>query len=292
MAIELIPRKLCPACEARTHVVYQLPFSNRTLKKYLADFYTDRAILDVFDAEIYQFRKCQRCDFLFQGYVLNDEGQAALYGEWVDNEKSLQKKRQAGAKLYRQYAGQLEIISRIFSQPPHELNILEYGMGWGYWSRMAKAFGYRVSGLELSPERIEHGIKLGVDVIDALPASNSNYDFIYANQVFEHLPNPLETLRQLSEQLKPGGVIYLRVPDGRGIERRLRKKGWSSDLDAVHPFEHINCFNRRTLCAMASEAGLSVMQPPLRVDLSRFWGGMKREVNDRWLTTHVYFRKG
>lgn len=293
MAIELIPRKFCPACETRTRiVVYQLPFSNRTLKKFLTDFYTQRANLDVLDAQVYQIRKCQQCGLLFQGNAFNEEGQAALYGEWIDNEKSLRKKQQARAKLYQQYAGQLATISRLFSLPPHEVKILEYGMGWGYWSRMAMAFGYRVSGLELSPERVEHATKLGIEVIDSLPASGPNYDFIYANQVFEHLPNPLETLRQLSDQLKPGGIIYLRVPDGRDIQRKLKKKGWSADLDAVHPLEHINCFSRRTLRSMASKAGLRVLQPPLRIDLSKFWGGLKREINDRWLTTHVYFRKG
>ena len=131
--------------------------------------------------------------------------------------------------------------------PPQQVKVLEFGMGWGYWSRTAQDLGFDVCGLELSPERAAHASSIGVDVIDQLPSTGAQYHFIYANQVFEHLVMPLETLQQLSEQLKHDGVIYLRVPDGRGVEKRLLRCGWSPDIDAIHPLEHINCFTRSSL---------------------------------------------
>ncbi|NNE62565.1 MAG: class I SAM-dependent methyltransferase, partial [Gammaproteobacteria bacterium] len=231
------------------------------------------------------------CSLLFQRYVLNQAGQTALYGEWVDNQKSLEKKRHAKVKLFRQYAGQLETVNRFFSKPPHEIKILEFGMGWGYWSRMATAFGYQVHGLELAPERIEHARRLGVEVIEELPGPGAVFDFIYANQVFEHLQEPLQSIIELSQRLKPQGIIYIRVPDARGIERALQLNGWQPEMDAIHPLEHINAFTRKSLCSMAAKAGFGVIQPPLRIDLCKFWGGLKREINDRWLNTHVYFIK-
>ncbi len=293
MAVTLLEREHCPLCESsNTETLCDIPYSDAELKRFLGDFYAQRADISLFAGDRYRVNQCQSCCFIYQQAILNQDGQALLYGEWVDQQKSRGKKQQAKAKLFRQYAGQLDTISRLLPLPPHQSNILEYGMGWGYWSRMASAFGYQVSGLELSPERVEHVRSLGLKVIDALPEAGEHFDLIYANQVFEHLDQPMQVLSDLSTCLKPDGIVYLRVPDGAGVEKTLRQSGWNASLDAIHPFEHINCFTRKTLILLGRKAGLVPVQPPLRIELSRFWGGLKREVNDRWFTTHVFFRKG
>jgi SAM-dependent methyltransferase len=292
MAIELSRRSECPACaDSEPDTIFRLAYSHKHIAQFIDEFYCRRVQQSVLADIPYEIDKCRHCGCLFQAYVLNQDGQAALYGEWVDNQASLLKKQNAKARLFHQYAGQLETIGRLFKQPPHLIEILEFGIGWGYWSRMAKAFGYSAQGLELAPERIEYARQLGVGVIEALPTVGPHYDFIYANQVFEHLEQPLKTLRELVDYLKPEGIVYLRVPDGRGIEKQLRGHGWGGELDAIHPLEHINCFTRKSLIAMAAKAGLKPVQPPLRLDIGRFWGGLKREINDRWLTTHIYFTR-
>jgi len=291
MGIELVDRNRCPVCAAESKTLYKLSYAHSQLNRYLSDFYGPRVEFESLNGEDYKINQCLSCGILFQSRVLNREGQAVLYDKWVDQEKSLLKKQEAKAKLFQQYAGQMEIVSRLFNKTPQQIEILEYGMGWGYWCRMANAFGYGVRGLELSPLRIDHARKLGVDVIEDLPEAGPRFDFIFANQIFEHLHNPLEILLELRDRLKPGGVIHIRVPDGRGVAQKLQRSGWSADLDAIHPLEHINCFTRKTLIQMGKQAGLEPMQPPVRIDLTRLWGGIKREINDRWLTTHVYFRR-
>ncbi len=246
-----------------------------------------RALLN----QAYRVEKCRACEFIYQTNVLNEEGTAALYGDWIDARPSLHKKQTASARLFKKYASQIEVISRIFPRPPHEIGILDFGMGWGYWSRLAQAFGYRVAGLELSPVRVAHARSLGISVIDKLPDPGPHYHFIFADQVFEHLPKPLLVLQQLRDRLTPDGVIYLRVPDGRDIENRLARSGWSPDLDAIHPLEHINCFRRTSLRRLATHAGLVQIQPPLRLSLHSLWGGIKREFFDRYITTHLFFRR-
>ena len=116
------------------------------------------------------------------------------------------------------------------------------------------------------------------------------YDFIFANQVFEHLPDPRAALTTLVACLRPGGVVYLRVPDGRDVAAALRANGWQPHLDAVHPLEHINCFTRRSLIDFAGRCGLRAFDPPPRFTRGRLWGSLKREFADRYRTTHVYFR--
>jgi len=291
MAIQFVVREHCPVCGSnQAGTLHQATYSDPVLKQFIISFYQGRADLNLFANAVYRVAKCDRCSFIYQTSVLNDEGMAALYGDWVDAKVSLQKKQNARAKLFKQYSGQIQTVSRLFPILPGQVNILEFGMGWGYWSRMAQAFGFRVSGFELSPERAQYAGSLGVEVIDKLPQAGSHYHFIYANQVFEHLSSPLETLQQLQARLRPDGVIYLRVPDARGVEKVLKQSGWSSELDAIHPLEHINCFTRESLCQLAWRAGLVAFQPPLRLCLGSLWGGIKREYTDRFVTTHVFFK--
>ena len=291
MTIDFIQRKQCPVCEDSLQAsLCDISYSDVRLKNFLDLFYKGKADVEQLADFNYEVVKCQSCHFIYQSQVLNDEGMAALYGEWVDSETSLKKKQSAKAKLFKQYAGQIEMIGRLFKQKPHAINVLEFGMGWGYWSRMAKAFGYQVSGLELSPERVTHAQSMGLTVIEDIP-SHEKYHFIYANQVFEHLEEPLRVLKTLREHLNDNGVIYLRVPDGKGIEQTLTKSGWSEELDAIHPLEHINCFTRETLITLGKKAGLRVLSPPLRLHFNSLWGGIKREISDRFLTTHIFFEK-
>jgi hypothetical protein len=81
------------------------------------------------------------------------------------------------------------------------------------------------------------------------------------------------------------------VPDGRDVVRRLRRHGWSPGLDAIHPLEHINCFTRATLIQLAASVGLRPYQPPLRLEWGNLCGGIRREITDRWFTTHLMFRR-
>ena len=240
---------------------------------------------------IYRVVQCAQCDFIYQQEILDDAGMAALYGDWVDHEQSLGKKRNAKTALFRQYSGQIQTLQRLFPEPPGETRILEYGMGWGYWCRMAQAHGFEVSGYEISTQRCQHAKSMGLNVIGELPPRGRNFQFIVANQVFEHLPDPLQTLLSLSEQLSTEGVIYIRVPDGRGVVETLRQRGWSPELDAIHPLEHINCFTRSTLIGLAAAAGLKPFNPPLRLDWGSIPGGIKREISDRFFTTHIYFKR-
>jgi SAM-dependent methyltransferase len=256
----------------------------------MQSFYGARISGDALADAHYRVVACARCDFIYQDPVLDDAGMQTLYQDWVDQDASLAKKLNAGSKLYRGYAGQMQTLQRLMPRPPQQTRVLDFGMGWGYWCRMAQAHGFDASGFELSARRREHARALGLRVIDKLPPAGEGFDFIYANQVFEHLPEPLASLQELCGCLNSDGILYLRVPDGRGLRRRLQRRGWSPELDAIHPLEHINCFTRSSLIQLAEAAGLQPLQPPLRLHWGSLLAGLRREILDRCCSTHVMFR--
>ncbi len=293
MGVGFVEREACPVCRSGdAETLCEFGFQDPPLADFITSYYQGRVPLERFGNAVYRIRACPRCKLVYQDPVLNDEGMRELYEQWIDTERSLYKKQHAGSGRFRQYAGQVQTVARLFAErQPGEVRVLDYGMGWGYWSRMAQAHGFDVSGCELSAARRAHANGLGLSVIDHLPAEGGNFDFIFANQVFEHLPDPLRSMQQLVANLAPGGVIQVRVPDGRSVEGWLRQRAWSAELDAIHPLEHINCFTRRALLELAVASGLRAFNPPLRLNWGSLWGGLRREFCDRWLTTHLYLRR-
>lgn len=292
MAVGFVQREACPLCGSiSTQLLCDLAFDAPPMLPFLEHFYAGRLLPGELASGRYRVRRCGSCDFIYQAMILDETGMQSLYQDWVDQQRSLQKKIKTAAGRFRQYAGQVQTISRLFAKPPQEIRVLDYGMGWGYWCRMAQAHGFDACGFELSAARREHAEQLGVKVIDKLEPDGRAFDFVYANQVFEHLPDPQQALRELCQQLSPDAVIYLRVPDGRDVARRLRRNGWSSELDAIHPLEHINCFTRKSLLQMAAAQGLRPIQAPLRLQWGSLRGAIRREIADRWFTTHLMFRR-
>jgi len=291
MRAGFVEREACPLCRSpQKNSLCDLGYDEAELAAFIERFYGNRVAPAQLLAGRFRVVACAHCGLIYQDPILDDDAMRLLYQRWVDQDASLRKKQDAGAGLFRQYAGQMQTLLKIFDGPPRQTRVLDFGMGWGYWSRMAQAHGLAVTGFELSEERRRHAQSMGIDVITELPPRGEHFDIIYANQVFEHLPEPLATLRQLRDLLTPRGLIYIRVPDGRGVAHTLKRHGWSPGLDAVHPLEHINCFTRASLIRLAAEAGLKPVGAPLRLSWGSLLGGMVREFADRFLTTHLYLR--
>lgn len=292
MQTGFLRRDSCPLCaSAGQRELCDLGYDDPLLSQFLDRFYGGRVVLSDLTAGRFRVVACSECDFIYQDPIADDAGMYRLYQDWVDQRASLSKKEQAGSGLYRQYAGQLQTLSNLFDRAPRQVRVLDFGMGWGFWSRMAQAHGFDVTGLELAEDRRTHAGQWGFRVIDKLDPAAGGFDYIHASQVFEHLPDPLATLRELCASLNPGGVVHLRVPDGRDVARRLRSQGWSPDIDAVHPLEHINCFTRETLLKLAAAAGLKPFNPPLRLQWGSLVAGIRRELSDRCFSTHLMLRR-
>jgi SAM-dependent methyltransferase len=59
-----------------------------------------------------------------------------------------------------------------------------------------------------APDFLDDGEKLG-------RIASGSQDFVIANHFFEHSENPIQTLRNLLRVIKPGGILYMGVPDKR-----------------------------------------------------------------------------
>lgn len=85
--------------------------------------------------------------------------------------------------------------------------------------------GYRD---ELNQKAAEVGRKsYGLNIIEGdflnLPKTGK-YDVIIMRMVLEHMRSPSAVFRHLNEIIKPGGIIYITIPNFKGMEMKIFKK--------------------------------------------------------------------
>lgn len=290
-------RPYCALCESnRNLILFSEDFTNPIVWSFLEDYYQGRIKKTDLIGNKYEIAKCLKCGFLWQTFILDEGSIGQLYDAWIPPEESFRKRKQADISLFSTYAREVQVIASLILKRPFEIEVLDFGMGWGFWCRMAKAFGYNVWGYEISKSRIENARKNGIAVLENLSdIKGKEFDFINAEQVFEHIPNPLQTLTFLTRSLKEEGKIRVSVPNGRRIEKKLSKKGFKTTKDAIQPLEHINCFTHKTLVKFGKLGGLELMRQPFlmsnRPTLKSYLKGIMGRYYNQFFNTTLYFKK-
>ena len=222
------------------------------MQEFLNTYFHGRVEQEFLQDGTYAIDCCVRCGGMWQREILDDAAMERLYAHWIHSGDS------KGGRWNQQrslnFARHCARLLRLLPEPKTRL-LLDYGMGWGDWCHMAQSFGFKVHGTELSQERIEYAQSIGLPA--SLPGNlpPGPYDFIYLEQVLEHLPDPHAVIARLTMLLKPGGYIHIGVPNGATVASnagnlpRLLKKG------PAQPLEHINIFTHASLCRFLASFG-------------------------------------
>lgn len=105
----------------------------------------------------------------------------------------------------RHLAGQgLEIGARHFPLPAPPGVTVRYVDRYTESETRLKSAEFRESDL-VKPDYVEDGFTLA-------SIADKSQDFVIANHVLEHSPNPLQAVENWARVLRPGGVLFLSVP--------------------------------------------------------------------------------
>jgi SAM-dependent methyltransferase len=265
-------RKSCPCCRSpKSRELYSSPFDAAPVKEYLEAFYAPQGGVEFqyLQAACYVLAECQDCGLIFQRQILNDLLMAKLYGCWIDPAKvRYQESLETGTARSAGHAREIAGIIGLLRRSPASLRLFDFGMGWGQWALMAKAFGCDSYGFELCSERIEAARFGGIKIVGWDEIPRQQFDFINTEQVLEHVPEPLETILHLKKALKPGGLLKISVPSAHNMARRLKRMDWQApkwsrySLNPVAPLEHINFFRSSSLLTLAQIAELKPVSAP------------------------------
>lgn len=103
-----------------------------------------------------------------------------------------------------------------------EKRVLDLGCNTGYGTKIIKASGADVIGLDVSPEAIaiarrrygSAGIEFDCTDGDRLPFADQSFDIVTSFQVIEHLVDSSRFLSEILRVIRPGGRAIFTTPNG------------------------------------------------------------------------------
>jgi SAM-dependent methyltransferase len=210
----------------------------------------------------FEVRRCDGCRLRF----LSPQPTAAeldeLYGE------SYFQRAEPGAPGYDEYLKEIGQLRAMFD---HRVSLLEslvggrrlldVGAAAGLFVERARQRGWDASGVEPSQwasaqARERFGQPVATGILRDLQLPDGQLDVVTMWEVIEHLPEPLEELREIRRVLSAGGHLTLSTPDaGALVSRSLgsRWPGWGKVP------EHLWFFDKKSLGALLSKAGFEVV---------------------------------
>ncbi len=236
----------CPACHG-------VKFK-RTYQKYGLDYLT-----------------CKQCDTLYISprptpEVLEEMYRnSEVYAYWNKHiyPASEEKRR---AKMYVPRVDRLLSLCEKFKVQKD--SILEIGAAFGTFCEELRARNYfqKIVGLEQTPDLAEACRKKGFDVIE-IPLEKvtlqNAFNVIASFEVIEHVFSPQDFIRSCYSLLKPGGMLILTCPNGKGFDVQML-----GALSKTVDHEHLNYFNPKSLELLLKKNGFSVVdiQTPGKLD--------------------------
>lgn len=139
-----------------------------------------------------------------------------------------------------------------------EMKALDIGCSSGHFLYTLKPYVKEVIGIEFNREDADFvervlGIKVYTSSIENTDIPLEYFDLITAFQVLEHIDKPLEFLKTISKYLKPGGLLYIEIPNINDALISLYNLECYQDFWFREP--HIFYYSPETLSLLLGKAG-------------------------------------
>jgi SAM-dependent methyltransferase len=149
--------------------------------------------------------------------------------------------------MTRRAEAQAALISR-FAKPPGAC--IDVGCGIGALVAQMAKLGWTSRGFDGDPDIVKYGTSvLGADItrgtLSDFFASDISADVLMLSHVLEHLGDLRGTVRKIVDHLRPGGYLFIEVPNELAIPK--------GDMES-----HLHFFSRQSLTSLLSSSGLDV----------------------------------
>lgn len=140
--------------------------------------------------------------------------------------------------------------------------VLDVGSAWGEY---LIHFGFGSKGIEVLPESIKFSRSIGLNIAeynfeDEWREIPEFFDAVWCSNVLEHVVAPHLLLRHFHSALKPGGLIFIRVPTIPSNWFYLKLNKLFLGFLGYEAVQHINAFTRMTIEFIVERAGFKIVE--------------------------------
>ncbi len=204
--------------------------------------------------------RCLKCDLLQAQPLPTDEFLNNYYqhsfGNSLERGYDMTEKDEKGYRLraYHQFnfIRQFCEIRNENSKDPAPA-VLDVGCHAGSLLALFKEKGWQITGIDPNPRSAYgekwYGIKIIQSSFSAGIFPEASFDGICHSHVLEHVRNPKEYLFEFFRLLKPGGWVFIEVPNEMRFEKRK----------AEQIIPHLHFFTPQTLNRLAASVGFEVV---------------------------------
>jgi len=198
----------------------------------------------------YRILKCTKCGLIFSNPIAEESKIADLYG------KSKLTYRAEIKYLKKTYGFYLKSLENLVSG---KQRLLEIGCGNGFFLEEAKRLDYKeVYGIEPGREMVNSARgdirqNIVVDIFRNGLFKENFFDLVCIFQTIDHVPQPLELLKDVHRILKKRGLVFIISHDTASISAKIL-----GEKSPIFDLEHIYLFNKKNIGAVLTKAGFTV----------------------------------
>ena len=205
---------------------------------------------------------CKACGLVFQNPRPDAASIPAFYpdqyGSYASAQGGLAARRGVAGRLIRRALyRRCRLIDEAVAARSTPRRLLDIGCASGLFLEAMQHYpGWQVEGVELHvPSARAVAQRLGIPVFagpfEQAQFGTGDFDAVTLWDVLEHVHDPLATLHEVRRIVRPGGVLFVRVPNAASYVARLGGRYWSGyDMP-----RHMTMFSPRTLSHMLALAG-------------------------------------
>lgn len=243
----------CPACRSTEYTAIGKPRLNLISREFV-----DKDYLVV---------QCNNCKVYYVSPEINftDEQWSRLYNsEYFAMQSNILIKRR-----HKELVKRFERAEKL-RETNGDVKFLDIGAGEGKTLIAGLERDWDVTGIDIVDNRIPEAKNDKINFIRGkfieYDFPENYFDFIYLDSVLEHVLNPKEYLEKIRQILKPGGIIYIGVPNEDSLFNDVRRiifnlTGKKDISVKIKPFDtpyHVIGFNNRSLRNIIGKAGLKI----------------------------------
>lgn len=186
--------------------------------------------------------------------------------------------------------------------------ILDYGCGWGCFSKILCEDGNKVLGIDVD----KHSIEIAKDIIrenqnlefkqsPIKDIKDNTFDCVISTEVLEHTHNPGNYIKECNRVLKKNGCLVISIPNIQNLKhlflQMMSNKSKFKKLnthDYIKSRDHIQAWNPVTFCLFLNSMGFKYEDHIFSMPIPTLFGYIKIPfpfLNKLCYTMHFRFKK-